>query len=282
LTEIWPDRADTLGLGTFGRVALIAGMLPGRSSFGGVRSHLLQCSLRKMASLYVGTSGFAYASWKPDFYPQKLAAKNFLNHYATRLNAVEINYTFRQLPKAATLENWVNAVPPGFLFACKAHMRITHILRLKESEFTELFFKALEPLRATHRLGPVLFQLPPNFKVDVALLAQFLAQLPQDIRFTFEFRNPSWLVDEVYQLLQQHGVALCLAESEKLEVPKVITAPFVYSRLRKEEYLPQDRAEIAVQVREQLAAGRDTYVFFKHEETPAGALYAEELLRSCA
>src|ERR1700733_2622336 len=115
-----------------------------------------------MARLFVGTSGVGYASWKPDFYPQKLASKDFLKHYATRLNAVEVNYTFRQLPKSTTLENWVNATPDGFLFACKAHMRITHILRLQESEFTEVFFKALEPLRSSRRLGPILFQLPPN------------------------------------------------------------------------------------------------------------------------
>ena len=148
-----------------------------------------------------------------------------MKHYATRLNAVEINYTFRQLPKAATLENWVAATPDGFLFACKAHMRITHINRLKESEFTELFFKALEPLRASRRLGPVLFQLPPNFKVDAALLGAFLAKLPEDIRTTFEFRNATWLTDEVYRLLEQHRVALCLAESDKFEVPQVVTAP---------------------------------------------------------
>src|SRR3974390_3682125 len=99
-----------------------------------------------MPRLYAGTSGFAYASWKPDFYPQKLAAKDFLQHYATRLNAVEINYTFRQLPKAATLENWVSQVPEGFRFASKAPQRITHFNRLKESEFNELFFRAIDPL----------------------------------------------------------------------------------------------------------------------------------------
>ena len=234
------------------------------------------------AQLYSGTSGFAYASWKPDFYPQKLAAKNFLQHYATRLNAVEINYTFRQLPKAATLENWVNATPAGFLFACKAHMRITHINRLKESEFNQLFFRALKPLRATRRLGPVLFQLAPNFKADVPLLAAFLERLPDDIRTTFEFRNASWLTDEVYRLLEKHRVALCLAEPEKFEVPQVVTSDFVYARLRKEEYSPEDRREIAERARQQLAAGRDVFVFFKHEETPAGALYAEELQKEAA
>jgi uncharacterized protein YecE (DUF72 family) len=235
-----------------------------------------------MATLYAGTSGFAYPSWKPDFYPAKVKAKDFLQHYATRLNAVEINYTFRQLPRATTLENWVAATHQGFSFACKAHMRITHILRLKESEFTELFFKAIDPLRATRRLGPVLFQLPPNLKADVPTLAAFLAKLPEDVRCAFEFRNNSWLTDEVYGLLEKHRAALCLAESEKFEVPKVVTAGFVYVRLRKADYSPEDRAEIGSRVRGMLSEGRDVYVFFKHEDTPAGAEYASELLSTLA
>jgi len=232
-----------------------------------------------MSQLYAGTSGFAYPSWKPDFYPQKLAAKDFLKHYAGRLNSVEINYTFRQLPKLLTLENWVAATPEGFLFACKAHMRITHLLRLKESEFTELFFRAIDPLRATRRLGPVLFQLPPNFKADPPVLASFLEKLPPDIRYAFEFRNKTWLTEEVNGLLAQHGVALCLAESETFEVPEAITAKFVYVRLRKDDYSAEERAEIATRVQRLRADGRDVFVFFKHEDTPAGAVYAEELLK---
>lgn len=233
-----------------------------------------------MASLYAGTSGFAYPAWKPDFYPPKLPQKDFLKHYATRLNAVEINYTFRQLPSAATLENWMNVTPEGFVFTLKAHQRITHILRLKEAEFTQVFFKAIDPLRVTRRLGPVLFQLPPNFKADLATLAAFLEKLPDDIRCAFEFRNKSWLTPEVYRLLEKHRVALCLAESEKFEVPEVLTAPFVYVRLRKPDYTAEDRAEIAERARRMLESGRDVYAFFKHEETPAGALYASELLHT--
>src|SRR5215467_15174986 len=156
-----------------------------------------------MAQIYAGTSGFAYASWKPDFYPAKLPSKDFLQHYSERLNSVEINYTFRQLPSASTLEKWVRATPDGFLFACKAHMRITHVLRLKESEFTPVFFKAIDPLRSSRRLGPVLFQLQPNFKADVPLLGAFLEKLPEDIRYAFEFRNQSWLMDETYKLLEK-------------------------------------------------------------------------------
>ena len=232
-----------------------------------------------MPKLYAGTSGFAYPSWKPLFYPEKLPAKKFLSYYAERLNAVEINYTFRRLPSAATLENWVKETRPGFVFPLKAHMRITHILRLKPSDFSEVFFRAIDPLRTARRLGPVLFQLPPAMKCDEALLADFLATLPREIHCAFEFRHASWLTDAVYALLEKHGVALCLAESEKIVIPKVITAGFMYSRLRMPEYSPEDRQEIAGQVEQLLHQGRDVYVFFKHEETPAGALYAEELLQ---
>ena len=231
-----------------------------------------------MPRLYSGTSGFAYASWKPDFYPEKLPSKKFLSYYSQRLNAVEINYTFRRLPSASTLENWVNETRSGFTFPLKAHMRITHILRLKPSEFTDVFFKAIDPLRSAGRLGPVLFQLPPAMKRDDALLADFLPALPADIRCAFEFRHASWLADPVYDLLKQRGVALCLAESERLVVPEVITADFVYSRLRKPDYSAEDRAEIGNRVEQLLGNGKDVYVFFKHEETPAGALYAEELM----
>ena len=233
-----------------------------------------------MARLFCGTSGFAYASWKPDFYPAKLASKQFLEHYARRLNAVEINYTFRRLPSAATLEAWIRATPAEFVFCPKAHQRITHIQRLQKAEFTELFFRALEPLRIARRLGPVLFQLPPQFRADVAVLNEFLGSLPQGLACSFEFRHPSWLNDEVYACLERHGTALCLAESEKLVIPEVLTAGFVYSRLRKPEYSTEERKEIGARVRHILAGGRDCYVFFKHEETPAGALYAEELLAS--
>lgn len=231
-----------------------------------------------MAHLYAGTSGFAYASWKPDFYPQKLASKNFLRHYAERLNAVEANYTFRRLPSPSTLENWVAQTPAGFQFCIKAHQRITHIQRLKTSEFTEVFFRSVEPLRSAGRLGAVLFQLPPNLMCDTVLLAEFLETLPRDVRCAFEFRNTGWLTAEVYALLQSSGAALCLAESDELEIPRVITAPFIYSRLRKSEYSEAERAQIAARVREMTAGGRDLFLFFKHEDTPAGARYAEELL----
>jgi len=164
-------------------------------------------------SVFAGTSGFSYPAWKPVFYPKNVASKNFLSYYATRLNCVEINYTYRQLPKAATLEGWVNATPNGFVFAPKAHMKLTHILRLKNAaEFTEIFLRAIDPLRSARRLGPILFQLPPTLKCDLPLLSDYLALLPADLRFAFEFRHDSWLSDSVYELLIKHRVCLCLAE----------------------------------------------------------------------
>jgi uncharacterized protein YecE (DUF72 family) len=232
-----------------------------------------------MPHLYTGSSGFAYPSWKPAFYPAKLPSAKFLEHYATRLNAVEINYTFRRLPSASTLEKWVATTPGGFVFAVKANMRITHILKLKNAqESTELFLKMIDPLRSSRRLGPILFQLGPTFKRDDQLLSNYLETLPRDLRYTFEFRHTSWLADPVYEVLAKYNISLCLAESEKLEIPKVMTADFVYSRLRKAEYSKDTLASIETQTREQLNSGRDVFAFFKHEEDPQGALYAEDLL----
>jgi len=236
-----------------------------------------------MATLYAGTSGFAYPAWKPGFYPAKLPANQFLKHYATRLNSVEINYTFRRLPSGGTLATWVEATPPGFLFAVKANQRITHILRLKNAaEATDLFLRMIDPLRSARRLGPVLFQLPPNLKCDAALLGAYLATLPKDLRYAFEFRHESWLAEPVYEVLRRHNVSLCVAESERLEVPEVITADFVYYRLRKPNYTEADIDEFAARARDLLATGRDLFLMFKHEETPEGAIHAESLLRKAA
>jgi uncharacterized protein YecE (DUF72 family) len=236
-----------------------------------------------VAHLYTGTSGFAYASWKPNFYPAKLPAAKFLPHYASRLNCVEVNYTFRTLPATSTLAKWVEGTPQHFVFCPKAHMRITHILKLRDAaQFTEVFLKAIDPLRSARRMGPILFQLPPSLKCDVELLKDYLAILPDDLRYAFEFRHTSWLIEDVYEALRQKGAALCVAESENLETPEVVTAAFAYFRLRKPDYLPEDVARIATNARHLLELGKDLYVFFKHEETPEGALNAEQLLRAIA
>jgi uncharacterized protein YecE (DUF72 family) len=231
------------------------------------------------ATLYAGTSGFAYPAWKPGFYPASVPAAKFLEYYATRLNCVEINYTFRRMPAASTLQAWIDHTPEGFAFVVKAHQQITHFRRLKDAgEPTAAFLAAIEPLRAAGRLGPVLFQLPPQLKVDLDRLATFLELLPPDARYAFEFRDASWFIDDAYALLRERGVSLCVAESEKLEVPDVLTAGFTYYRLRKPIYDDADIDGVVVRSRRLLADGRDVYVVFKHEDDPTGALYAERVL----
>jgi uncharacterized protein YecE (DUF72 family) len=233
--------------------------------------------------IYAGTSGWAYPAWKPDFYPAKLASAKFLEHYASRLNAVEVNYTFRQHPKESTLVKWIEATPETFRFAAKANQFITHIKRLREcDEPVKRFLNAVSPLASARRLGPVLFQLPPNLKCDVELLRSFLAVLPrgESCRFAFEFRHESWLDETVYGVLREHNIALCIAEAEKLTIPDVATADFVYYRFRMGEYTPAERGELQKRVTTHANAGRDVFAFFKHEDSPLGAVYAEELLKA--
>ena len=234
-----------------------------------------------MAQLFAGTSGWAYPSWKPDFYPQKLAQKKFLGHYATQLNAVEVNFTFRQLVKESTLQNWLADTPADFRFTIKAHQVITHIKRLKETEdFVQRFLGSIEPLAAISKLGPVLFQLPPNLEVDHQLLRSFLGSLPKRLPTAFEFRHASWFADETYAALKEHDAALCVAETEEMTTPEVATAGFVYYRFRKPNYAPDERKAMVDRIQQHLDAGRDVFAYFKHEETPEGAIYARELLES--
>lgn len=231
-----------------------------------------------MGRFYAGTSGWAYPQWKPAFYPAKLAAAKFLGYYATRLNSVELNYTFRRFPTEKLLAGWIASTPPDFKFAVKAHQNITHVKRLKDAgEWTSRFLEALGPLQQARKLGPVLFQLPPFLHCDLPRLRDFLAQLPRDTRAAFEFRHESWFSAEVYDALRKANAALCQAESEKLETPNVQTAGFTYFRLRKQSYSPKDRTELAKQALELTQTG-DVFTYFKHEDTPEGALYAEELL----
>jgi uncharacterized protein YecE (DUF72 family) len=233
-----------------------------------------------LGKIYAGTSGWAYATWKPDFYPPKLASAKFLSHYSTRLNTVEVNYTFRHFPTEKLLRGWMAATPEDFTFAVKANQKITHIKRLKDAaEFTGEFIAALQPLDAEKKLGPVLFQLPPYLKCDVGLLKDFLAALPRSLRSAFEFRHVSWFTEEVYEVMRAANAALCLAESEKLETPDVQTADFVYLRLRKEDYSTKARQALTGKV-SGFARKGDVYMYFKHEDTPEGALYAQDVLAS--
>jgi uncharacterized protein YecE (DUF72 family) len=233
-----------------------------------------------MASLFSGTSGWAYTSWRPGFYPEKLATTKFLPHYASRLNTVEVNYTFRHRLTDKVVAKWVKETPEHFRFGVKAHQLITHIKRLKGVEdLVQQFIDSLRPLAEARRLGPVLFQLEPKFKADLALLDSFLALLPRapELCYAFEFRNESWFADTVYDALKRRGAAICVAESEDRITPDVTTASFAYYRFRNPPYSAEQMQEIAGRVRAHLEAGRDVFAYFKHEESPEGALFAETL-----
>lgn len=233
-----------------------------------------------MTQLFAGTSGWAYPSWKPAFYPEKLAQKKFLSYYTTRLNTVEVNFTFRQLVKETTIQNWLQDSPPHFRFGVKAHQVITHIKRLKGAEdFVSRFLSTIEPLAAAGKLGPVLFQLPPNLKADAALLKDFLAVLPKTVPAAFEFRHESWFTDATWDVLKASNVALCVAETETRTTPDVVTGAFAYYRFRKPTYTGEERQSMVDRIRQHLTERRDVFAYFKHEETPDGALYAVDLLR---
>ena len=236
-----------------------------------------------MAQLYAGTSGWAYPSWKPDFYPAKLAQKNFLQHYATQLNTVEVNFTFRQLVKETTIQKWIAETPPHFRFGIKAHQVITHIKRLKKTEdFVPRFLSTIEGLARAEKLGPLLFQLPPNMKAESQVLEEFLGVLPRAVPSAFEFRHVSWFSDEIFNLLKSHNRALCVAETEERSTPDVVTADFCYYRYRKPTYTPDERRAMVERTREHIGQGRNVFAYFKHEETPEGAISAVELLRAMA
>jgi uncharacterized protein YecE (DUF72 family) len=231
--------------------------------------------------LHVGTSGWAYPAWKPVFYPEKLAQKKFLSYYAGRLNSVEVNYSFRQFIKEATLQTWIAETPENFRFCIKAHQSITHIRRLRNAdEALTRFVDSVRPLASAGKLGPALFQLPPNMKADAVLLEEFCAKFPREFQAAFEFRHESWFADEVFRVLGKHNVALCFAESDELKTPIVITATYSYYRLRRSDYSADERRDLAERLSRGLEAKRDIYAFFKHEERPESALHAEDLLKS--
>jgi uncharacterized protein YecE (DUF72 family) len=234
--------------------------------------------------IYAGTSGWAYPTWKPDFYPTRTPAKKFLEFYASQLTSVEVNYTFRALPTEKILEGWLASTPSHFRFSFKAPQRITHFRRLRDCEAdVAQFFTALEPVRRAGKLGVLLFQLPPNFKADATLLTAFLTtptlQISNAPRMAFEFRNESWFSDEIYGILRQQEVALCIAESDNLKTPEVHTATdFTCFRLRSSGgYTSSELDSFATRLTA-LAQQRDVYAYFKHEDEPTGALNAKAFL----
>jgi uncharacterized protein YecE (DUF72 family) len=228
----------------------------------------------------VGTSGYNYPEWRGTFYPEKFATNKMLAYYAERFSTVEINYTFYRMPTEKLLAGWSAGTPDGFRFTLKAPRRITHDAKLQRCEDLLQAF-----CRTAHSLGPklaaLLFQLPPTFKKDVAVLRAFAELLPHATRAAFEFRHPSWLDPEVYDLLRARNLALCVADSEKMSTPVELTADYAYFRLRDEGYQQLDIERWAGTIRK-LDGVSEAFVYFKHEEEGLGPDFARRLIEAMA
>jgi uncharacterized protein YecE (DUF72 family) len=225
---------------------------------------------------WIGTSGFQYAEWKGNFYPEDLPAAKMLPFYAERLSTTEINYTFHRIPAAKTIDNWNQLTSDNFRFALKAPQKITHWSKLRDCADTLRYFHDVIS-GLGEKLGPVLFQLPPNFRKDTFVLGDFVNGLPGGMRAAFEFRHESWFDEEVFELLKTTKAALCIADSEKLTTPKVSTAHWGYLRLRREDYSKNDIERWVEFVRAQ-HGWVDVFIYFKHEEAGIGPKLAKQMM----
>jgi uncharacterized protein YecE (DUF72 family) len=226
--------------------------------------------------IWVGTSGYNYPEWKGKFYPSDLPAAKMLQYYADRFSTVEINYTFYRAPTEKILAGWSALTPAQFRLTLKAPRRITHDSKLRHcGDLVRTFCATAQTLGS--KLGVLLFQLPPTFKKDLAVLEEFLAELPPHVRGAFEFRHASWLDDEVYERLKGRNLALCVADTDRLSTPVVRTADYGYFRLRDEGYTASDINRWARVVGERTEG--DTFVYFKHEEAGKGPEFARALMK---
>ncbi len=228
------------------------------------------------AKLVAGASGYSFKEWKGSFYPADMKPDGMLKFYGERLPTVEINNTFYQMPKVQVLEAWAACTPAHFRFAIKASRRITHMARLKAetaADSVAYLYKNLAALGA--KRGPVLFQLPPFLKKDLPRLVDFLALLPAGHEGAFEFRDPSWFADDVYDALKKAGAALCLSEREDNAPPPLVqTGPWGYVRLRLEQYSEAELKRWADRLR--ASAWETVFVYFMHE--PTAPAYARALM----
>lgn len=230
----------------------------------------------------VGTSGWSYEHWREIFYPEELPTKERLDFYSRHFDTVEINASFYRLPSEAVFRSWRQTVPPDFTFAVKASRYLTHLKRLIDPK---------EPLRVLlarartlgKKLGPVLFQLPPNWKANPDRLAGLLRLLPRTRRFVFEFRDPRWFTSEVEELLRKQEAGFCIFHMVGLDCPHWITAPFVYLRFHGTSgkyggsYPPRELDRWAKRIDGWLELGLDVYAYFNNDVSGHAVANAGEL-----
>lgn len=236
-----------------------------------------------MTRIHIGTSGWHYEHWVGPFYPEAVPAEDYLSFYAERFAAVEVNNTFYQLPARETLVSWRDGTPGDFLFACKASRYITHMKKLKDPrDSLRRFFEVVEALDP--KLGPILFQLPPRWHVDVERLEGFLEALPAGRRYAFEFRDESWFAAEVYDALARHNAAFCIYDLAGRRSPVEVTADFAYVRLHGPDRAYRgsyDGRTLYGWLRRFLrwrGEERDVYCFFDNDEKGYAALDALRMM----
>lgn len=237
---------------------------------------------QKASRVWIGTSGWSYTHWRERFYPRGLAGKHWLSHYSRAFPTVEINATFYRLPKTETVTGWREQTPEGFLFAVKASRYITHILRLGgAADAWHTFAERIGPLE--DKLGPLLFQLPPQMAADPERLKQFLALLPRGGRYTLEFRHQSWFDATIYRILERNSVALCLSSSPTYPLVDRVTAHFVFVRMHGGQVLYGSRYSTgelcrwADRLAEYADGGLDCYVYFNNDAFAFAVENAREL-----
>ncbi len=233
-------------------------------------------------NIYIGTSGFYYSDWIGIFYPKDLPKNKYLDFYMQYFNTIELNSTFYHLPKQKTILNWKNKAKEGFLYSLKAHRSITHYKKLKDvNEELSIYFQLIKPLKP--HLGMILFQLPPSLKVNILLLKEFLSLLPNSYNYSIEFRDNSWYIDEIYDLLREYNITFCIHDFSKKETPIVITSKNVYIRFHgpngrykgsyKDEYLKK----WADKIKEFLEKDLRVFCFFNNDFNGNAILDAKRL-----
>jgi len=237
----------------------------------------------KRGNVLIGTSGWHYKHWKGTFYPDKTKDSEQLNYFIQKFKTVELNNSFYRLPAIETFRNWYAATPHDFIFSVKGSRYISHLKKLiLDKQAVDEFLDHVTHLK--EKLGPILFQLPPRWEVNVERLSTFVSYLPKNQQFTFEFRNSTWYTEEVYQVLRQHHCAFCIYELAGHQSPEVVTANFIYIRLHgpgdkyQGSYTDKALKDWAKKCKNWQQNGKDIYVYFDNDQAGYAAFNAQKLL----
>jgi uncharacterized protein YecE (DUF72 family) len=238
--------------------------------------------VQRLATIRIGTSGWHYKHWVGEFYPPRMPGSKMLAYYREKFDTVELNNSFYHLPKKSSLEAWRDSTPAGFCFAAKGSRFLTHMKKLKDPEQgLKRFLDAIEVLE--HKLGPILFQLPPNWELDLERLTNFVSFLPREHRYAFEFRNASWSVPETYDLLARHNIAYCIFHLAGIHSPIQVTADFTYVRLHgpggkyQGSYSDADLGKWAKRIGKWRRELKTIYVYFDNDQAGYAAQNAISL-----